>query len=346
MSRRRWPRSWSAAQQVVVGGQQVEAVPLAGQHGPPQLALAMQRPGDALAVGSGRPVHRSGGRPAGPPRQRRPRVVDGPPQGRGVAPGRPRRSDPLTASAAWGGNADLRSTQPPQQVVQPEAGEGWPEGLRLLGVGQQGGLGQGPAEPVGLAQPEVSRGQGHQQPAVQLGHGHAELARLAHVGLQQRLYRTGVGPLRAGAAEPPGDGEIDPHLGEQQPGPGQRIELADAGEPVHVGWPALRGPWDVGVEQLGHMPAEHERRDDRVRGGIRAVGALGRCHGAPQLSFLGRWRPRRPGVCPVVRERSVCWPKPPCLARRGRRHRSALAGNRSDPRSTINQFTRRCWRTR
>jgi hypothetical protein len=170
----------------------------------------------------------------------------------------------------------------------------------VLGVGQQGGLGQGPAEPVGLAQPEVGRGQGHQQLAVQLGHGRPELARLAQVGLQQRLDGAGVGGLLAGASESPSELEVDPHLGEQQPGPGQRIELADAGEPVHAGRPALRGPWDVGAEQLGHMPAEHERRDDRVPGGVGAVGVLGRCHGAPQQSFLGRWRPRRPGhMCPV-----------------------------------------------
>jgi hypothetical protein len=104
--------------------------------------------------------------------------------------------------------------QPPQQVVQPEAGEGPPEGLRVLGVGQQGGLGQGPAKSVGLAQPEVGRGQGHQQLAVQVGHGRPELARLAYVGLQQGLDGAGVGGLMAGAAEPPSESEIDPHLGE------------------------------------------------------------------------------------------------------------------------------------
>jgi hypothetical protein len=147
-------------------------------------------------------------------------------------------------------------------------------------------------------------GQGHQQLAVQLDHGRPELARLAHIGLQQRLDGAGVGELLVGAAELPGELEIDPHLGEQQPGPGQRIELADAGEPVHVGLPALRGPWDLGVEQLGHMPAEHERRDDRVPGGVGAVWALGRCHGAPQLSFLGRWRaPASRAYVPGWRER-------------------------------------------
>jgi hypothetical protein len=104
--------------------------------------------------------------------------------------------------------------QPPQQVVQPEAGEGLLEGLRVLGVGQQGGLGQGPAEPVGLAQPEVGRGQGHQQLAVQFGHLRPELGRWAHIGLQQRLDGAGVGGVLAGACEPPSESQVDLHLGE------------------------------------------------------------------------------------------------------------------------------------
>jgi hypothetical protein len=130
---------------------------------------------------------------------------------------------------------------------------------------------------------------------VQLDHGRPELARLAHIGLQQRLDGAGVGGLLAGAAEPPSAFKIDPHLGKQQPGPGQRIELADAGEPVHAGRPALGGPWDVGVEQLGHMPAEHERRDDRVPGGVGAVGASGGVTALPSCPSWGGGGPRRPG---------------------------------------------------
>src|SRR4029453_3585607 len=56
-------------------------------------------------------------------------------------------------------------------------------------------------------------------------------------------------------------------------------------------------PWDVGVEQLGHVPAEHERRDDRVPGGVGAVGALGRCHGAPSSPSWGGGGPGVQGIC-------------------------------------------------
>src|SRR4029453_16036192 len=56
-------------------------------------------------------------------------------------------------------------------------------------------------------------------------------------------------------------------------------------------------PWDVGVEQLGHVPAEHERRDDRVPGGVGAVRALGRCHGAPSCPSWGGGGPGVEGIC-------------------------------------------------
>ena len=102
--------------QVVVGGQQDEAIPLGGQHGPPQLALAVQCPGDALAVGA---ADQSTGRAGG----RRGRRAGACPWSSTACPrvGASLQAahawrDPLTASAACGGNADLRSASHPSRL--------------------------------------------------------------------------------------------------------------------------------------------------------------------------------------------------------------------------------------
>jgi hypothetical protein len=109
---------------------------------------------------------------------------------------------------------------------------------------------------------------------MQLPHGRLQLAWRSHLGLQQRLDGARVWWLLAGIAEPPRAVQIRLHLGQEKPGLGERIQIPDAGELSRAGLPALHRAGDVGVEQLGHMPSEDERRDDAVSGSI--SGAAGR----------------------------------------------------------------------
>jgi hypothetical protein len=289
------------SQQIVVGGQEVYTVLLPREDGSPPLPLSVQRPGHALTVGGRTPVDRSSrwlarvpGKPRpedGPSRRRHPRCrgthrscpkglavpigipcqpppIDGHVPHRRSAPDRPRPQRPADGLGGMWRKRRLQVGQPPQQVGEPVASECLLEGLRVRGVGQQDRLGEGTAKPVGLSLAEVGCGKGHQQLLMELRGRRPQLAWLPNLGLQQRLDRSKVRWRLAAVVEPPGTFQVRPHLFQQQPGPRQRVELSDADELLQAGLPALPGTRDVGVEQLGHMPAQDEGRDHAVPGGI------------------------------------------------------------------------------
>jgi hypothetical protein len=113
------------------------------------------------------------------------------------------------------------------------------EGLRVLGIRQQGSFGQGSAKPIGLSQAEVRRGQGHQQLSVQLGEGRLQLTWLPHLRVQQRLDGAQIRFLLSGIVQPPGAPHISLHLSQEQPGLGERIKFPDANQLYQIGLAVL-----------------------------------------------------------------------------------------------------------
>jgi hypothetical protein len=74
---------------------------------------------------------------------------------------------------------------------------------------------------------------------MQLSHGRLHLAWRSHLGLQQRLDGARVWWLLAGIGKLPGTLQIRLQLGQEQPGPGERVQIADAGELGRAGLRAL-----------------------------------------------------------------------------------------------------------
>jgi hypothetical protein len=58
------------------------------------------------------------------------------------------------------------------------------------------------------------------------------------------------------------------YLGQQQPGPRERIEPPDTGELLQARLAAPHRTGNLAVEQLGYVPPQNERRDDALPGRI------------------------------------------------------------------------------